>query len=152
MDFAVQREQQPQRVFGDGVGGVLGDADDGDAEVAGRLHVDVVVAGAAHGDESDAVGVESGHHVGVEVVIDEGADSVEALAEASGAGLQLLLEEGQGESVRGVGGLEELAVVGLGIEDGELEDGWTAVAHGSPPCVCLACMGELTARKNVPCG
>jgi hypothetical protein len=58
-------------------------------------------------------------HVGVEHVVDEGADGGEAVGQHGGVGPELGLEKD--EVVVGVlvGGFEEAAVVGLGAEDGD---------------------------------
>ena len=125
VDLAVQRQDQRQGVLGDGVRGVGGDADDGDAGARGGGQVHVVEAGAAQGDQLRAAGRQHAQRIGVEAVVDEAAHGRAAGGERRGGGAERDLEVARLEdrSVRaacgGVRGVEERAVVRLGVEDGQ---------------------------------
>jgi len=125
VNLAVQGQDQRQRVLGDGVGGVGGDADDGDAGARGGGQVDVVEAGATQGDQLRAAGGQHGQRIGVEAVVDEAAHGWAAGGERRGGGAERDLEVARLEDrpVRAAGGgvrdVEERAVIRLGVEDGQ---------------------------------
>lgn len=113
-------------MFCDGVRGVGGDADDGEAEGFGGGEVDVIEAGAAEGDEADPVGGEDFEGRAVGVVVDEDADGGGTGGGGGGFGGESEFVESPDELVGGRGVGEVFAVVGFGVEDG---DG--VVGHGS---------------------
>ena len=130
VDLPVQRHEQRERVFGDGVGRILRHADDLDPELAGGLQVHVVIPGAAHGDELHAVFVKLFHHLLVQLVVHERADGVESRREVRGARTEFRLEIRDVEPVLFVFLLEEEAVVRLRVEYGDAE---IFVVHGMAP-------------------
>ena len=113
---AVQREQQPHRVLGDGVRRIRGHAHDVQLAVR-RLDVHIAVARAAHGDELHAVLVQPLHGERVDAVVDERADGVKAVRKLCGVVVQLFLKicDVVVLSER----VEPCAVVRLGIEKGD---------------------------------
>ena len=73
-DFAIEREEQRDGVFGDGVGRVGRHARDREAEFLRGGEVDAVEAGAAQGDVLHAEFRERFEAWAVHAVIDKGAD------------------------------------------------------------------------------
>ena len=126
VDFAIEGEEEGDGVFCDGVRGVGGDADDGEAEGFGGGEVDVIEASAAEGEEADAVGGEDFEGGSVGLVVDEEADG--GCAGGGGGGFRAESEfvESPDELISAWGVGEVFAVVGFGVEDG---DG--VVWHGS---------------------
>ena len=104
-------------MFGDGVRGVGGDADDGEAEGFGGGEVDVIEACAAEGDEADAVGGEDFEGGAVGLVVDEEANGGGTGGGGGGFCGESEFVESPDELVGGLGVGEVFAVVGFGVED-----------------------------------
>ncbi|MNO97301.1 hypothetical protein D3C76_890040 [compost metagenome] len=116
VQVAAERQDQADGVFGDGVGRVGRHPHHGQPERPGGGQVDVVVAGRAQGDQARAAGSELFQHRARQVVVDEGADHLEAHRQRRGVEAQLRLLEMQFEAVRPVAGEEAFAVVVLAAE------------------------------------
>ena len=111
VDTAVEREDQGQRVLGDGVGGVGGHADDVDAEPLGSLEVDVVETGAPQRDTTRAGGGELLEDLGRDHVVDEHTDRLGSVAELCRLAGQAVTQEREVEPVRFVRAFERGSVV-----------------------------------------
>src|SRR5690606_28122523 len=74
MDFSIERQDQAHRMFGNGMGGVLGNPHDRDSELSGFADVDVVESRRAKRDEPDARFLERPEYVGIRPVVDEDAN------------------------------------------------------------------------------
>ena len=112
-------------MLGDGVGGVGGDARDGDAEPRGGGEVDVVETGAAEQDQPGRAGGQRRQHLGVDAIVHEHADRGEAGTERRGLAREPRLEEG--ELVAGarrqrldIRRRQGILIVPLGAEDPDL--------------------------------
>ena len=113
--LAHQGQQQRQRVFGHRVRRVLGHTRHRQPKLLRGLQVDVVEAGTAQQHQAHAELLQALEHRGVEAVVDEHADRLVP----GGGGHRLGAEVGLdvAEAAR-PGGLEALAVVALGTEEG----------------------------------
>ena len=119
VDFAIQSEQQSNRVFGDGIRRVGRNAHHGNAGRLRGFEVDIVEAGAAKGDELHAVLAKAADRLGVDSIIDEDANATGAFGGADSFAAQAeFVEEPLDLLVR----LQVLPVVGLGIENGNAHD------------------------------
>ena len=116
-DVAVEREDQRDRVLGDRVRRIGGDAHDADAELGGGGEIDLVEAGAAQRDEAGAALRELAEDGGVEVIVDEGRDDLEAAGQLAGGGVEVGLEVDQLVAGPHVGAVEVRAVVEPRAED-----------------------------------
>ncbi|MNR24837.1 hypothetical protein D3C85_1419420 [compost metagenome] len=114
MQAAVEGEDQRHRVFGHGVRRVGRDPHDGQAETLGGGQVHMVVTRRAQGDQPGAAIGQALQHRRREVVVDEGADHVEAVGQGRGVEGQPRLLEVQLEG--GAGTEEAFAVIGLAAE------------------------------------
>ncbi len=112
VDLAVQREQQPHRVFGDRVGRIGRHAQNVNF-TEGRGKVDVAVTGAAHGQHPNTVVVQGVERRGVDIVIDEGADRVVAGGQFGSLGREPRL--GVVDDVAVVDRVKSGFIVGLGV-------------------------------------
>ena len=117
--FAVEGKDEGDGVLGDGVGGVGGDADDGDVVLAGGIEIDVVEAGAAGGNQARAAGGEGGDDALVEYVVDEDADAFEAMSETGGVFAKVWGEVVDVVAGAGVEAVEDLAFKAMGAEEGD---------------------------------
>ena len=122
VDAAVEAEDQADRELRHRVWRVGGHADDLDPELTGRTQVDIVEAGTAQRHEPGAAGSQSLQGCPVELVVDEDAHTGKALGKARRLRREPRLEEAKLMAVRRIRRLEELAVVGLGAEDGDPHD------------------------------
>ncbi|MNM72193.1 hypothetical protein D3C81_838810 [compost metagenome] len=95
---AVECEDQCYRMFGHGMGRIGRDAHDGQPQALCCRQVDMVVTGRAQGDQACAAGGQALQNLGVEFIIDEGADH--------------LVAAGQGGGVEGQAGRLEMQVQG----------------------------------------
>ena len=96
------------------------DAHDLDPEPRCRRQVDVVEAGAAQGDETRSAALQGFEHPGVGRVVDEDADRIVAGCHPDRLEFERRVEIFQDMSLGDIGGVEELAVVALGAEYGNL--------------------------------
>ncbi|MNE26899.1 hypothetical protein D3C80_1202880 [compost metagenome] len=93
----VEGQDQCHGVFGHGVGRVGRHAYHGKAQALGSGQVDVVVAGRTQGDQACAAFGQALEHLGVEFVIDEGANNFMATGQGGGvegqaSGLEMQLQ------------------------------------------------------------
>jgi hypothetical protein len=127
---AVQRQDQRDGVLGDGVRRIRRHAGDGDAQPFGRRQVDMVEAGRAQRDHARPALGQRLQHLGVELIVDEGADGGEAAGERRRLRRQPRLEVHELVFVACVRGLEEGAVVGFGAEERGSHDVWSGCGVG----------------------
>lgn len=80
----VQGQDQRHCVFGHGVRRVGRHSHHGQSQALGSGQVDMVVAGRTQGDQARAACGQALQHLGVELVIDEGADHLVAIGQGSG--------------------------------------------------------------------
>ena len=118
VDVPDQREQERGGVLGNGVGGIGGDAHDRQAGIPRRLEIDVVVAGAAHGQDPDPARDEPLDHRPVDLGVDERAGGIRPVRQGEGGGGEARLEVADVVAA-GVGAVEGVPVVGFGVEKGE---------------------------------
>jgi hypothetical protein len=92
------------------------------AQLLGRGNVHVVEPGAAQRDRAHAKRVQCLQDRGIQTVVDEHADRIEALGQAGRRGIKGGVEVGEleraGRVVAGVGLIQEPAIVRAGAEDG----------------------------------
>lgn len=84
MHFAIDREQERDRVLRDRVRRIVDDANHLDAELRGGREIDVVEAGAAQRHETRAAFVQRFEHFGIRRIVDEDADRAVARRELDG--------------------------------------------------------------------
>ena len=122
MDVADEGEEKGRCVFGDGVGGVGRDADDGEPGIPGGAEIDVVVARAAHGENLDASRDEAFDDCAVDFGVHEGAGGIGPVCKREGRGGEARFEVADVVAAV-VEAVERFAVVGLGVEKGEFFHG-----------------------------
>ena len=116
---AVEREQERDGVLGDGVRRIGGDVGDGEAQRRGGGEIDLVVARAAEGDQTNAGGGERGENGGVERIVDEGADRLAAAGEGGVGRGKSIFDPDKLMGACGVRGVEMTAVVRAGAVNGD---------------------------------
>ena len=118
MDFAVQRQQQPDRVFRNGVRRIGRNTRHRQAERSGRREINVVEAGAAEGDEFDARIRQDFKTGTVQPVVDEHANRPRPFGGRRRVGVQTKVVEPPADGFVFLRLFKVLAVVGLGIVKG----------------------------------
>jgi hypothetical protein len=134
VDLAVEAQDQPQRVLGDGMQRVGRDAHDADAMAGGGGQVHVVESGAAEGDTTHAVFGEPGERGGVDDVVDEDAHGVSSVGQVGGSDGEEGVEIVEPVATVGVGDVREPPVVRLGAVDADVHRRPVALQVGVPTC------------------
>ena len=93
MHVAIEREDQRERVLGDGIRRIRGNSYHGDTQSTRRVQVDVVVPGAAHGEASGPAACERVEDRFGQVVVDECADRGHTGGQLGGGGVEPGVEE-----------------------------------------------------------
>ena len=154
-DFAIEREQQRDGVFGDGVGRVGRDARDREAEFLRGGEIDAVETGAAQRDVLHAEPGERFEARPVHAVVHEDADRLRAVRGGGGFRGEAEVHETPLDVEPGGGALERFAVVGFGVEDDGLDHGDLAGVHFPHPLAVVAdgaVGGELAHARDVEDG
>lgn len=129
MDFAVEGEEECDGVFCNGVRGVIWDTGDEDAELACGFDVEVIEAGAAHGDVADAGLGEDLEGFAVCVVVDEDASDVGPFSGCSGIGFEAKFKESPVNRLCSGGFFQPFLVVGFCVKDND-GDGFSNKGFG----------------------
>ena len=142
VDLAVQGQDQGQRVLGHGMGRIGRHAGDGQPHVVGDLQIDVIEARTAEGDQPRALLHQRQQHVGVERIVDEGANGRKTGGQRAGLTGQAGFEEHQFVARLDIGRLKKGPIVGLRAENGNfhrlrLAKQWDVCKRRDPSVSCL---------------
>lgn len=114
--LSIERHEECHGVFGDGVGGIFGDAHDVNF-IEGVFHIDVVVARAAQRNRLDADTAQNIDGFGADIVVDKGANGVIASGKRGGIGGKFAFEEFKRKAVGLIFRVEIVSIVGFCIKN-----------------------------------